>query len=91
MQIPEWKWERVMMDFVTGLPLTQKKHDSVWVIMDRLMKSAHFLPIRIDYPLERLARLYVDEIVRLHGVPMSIISDRDPRFTSRFWRKLQEA
>ena len=89
--IPEWKWERITMDFVTSLPLTQKKHDAVWVVVDRLTKSAHFLPVRADYTLERLARLYVDEIVRLHGVPVSIISDRDPRFTSRFWKKLQEA
>ena len=76
------------MDFVIGLPLTQSKHDSVWVIVDRLTKSAHFLPIRVDYSLDRLAALFISEIVRLHGVPMSIISDRDPRFTSRFWKKL---
>ena len=89
--IPEWKWERITMDFVTALPLTQRKHDAVWVIVDRLTKSAHFLPIRIDYSLERLAKLYIDEIVRLHGVPLLIISDWDQRFTSRFWKKLQEA
>ena len=72
------------MDFVSGFPLTQQKHDSVWVIVDRLTKSAHFIPVRIDYSMDRLAKLYVDEIVRLHGVPLSIVSDRDPRFTSRF-------
>ena len=66
------------MDFVSGLPLTQKKHDSVWVIIDKLTKSAHSIPIRIDYSIDRLAELYVDEIVRLHGVPLSILSDRDP-------------
>ncbi len=76
------------MDFVTGLPLTQKKHDAIWVIVDRLTKSAHFLPIRIDYSLEKLTEIYIAEIVRLHGVPTLIISDRDPRFTSRFWKKL---
>ena len=72
------------MDFVTELPLKQRKQDSVWVIVDRLTKSAHFIPIRIDYSMDRLAKLYVDEIVRLHGVPSSIVSDQDPRFTSRF-------
>ena len=79
------------MDFVVGLPLTGRKHDSFWVVVDRLTKSAHFLPVRIDYSLDKLAKLYIKEIVRLHGIPISIISDRDPRFTSRFWGKLQEA
>ena len=78
------------MDFVVGLPLTGGKHDSVWVVVDRLTKSAHFLPVRIDYSLDKLAELYISEIVRLHGIPISIISDRDPRFTSRFWGNLQE-
>ena len=68
------------MDFVSGFPLTQQKHDSVWVIVDRLTKSAHFIPIRIDYSMDRLVELYVDEIVCLHGVPLSIVLDRDPRF-----------
>ena len=76
------------MDFVVGLPLTWRKHDSVWVVEDRLTKSAHFLPVRTDYSLDKLAELY---IVRLHGIPISIISDRDPRFTLRFWGKFQEA
>ena len=61
------------------------------MIVDRLTKSAHFIPVRIDYSMDRLAKLYVDEIVRLHGVPLSIVSDRDPRFTSRFWKELQLA
>ena len=65
-------------------PLTQQKHDYVWVIVDKLTKSAHFIPIRIDYSMDRLVKLYADEIVRLHGVSLSIVSDRDPRFTSRF-------
>ena len=72
------------MDFVVGLPLTGKKHNSVWVVVDRLTKSAHFLPIRIDYALYKLAELYIREIVRLHGIPISIILDGDLRFTSRF-------
>ena len=79
------------MDFVSGLPLTQRKHDSVWVIVDRLTKLAHFIPVRIDYSMDPLAEQYVDEIVRLDGVSLSIVSDRDPRFTSRFWKELQLA
>ena len=79
------------MDFVSGFPLMQQKHDYVWVIVDRLTKSADFIPVRIDYSMDQLAELYVDEIVRLHGVPLSIVSDRDPRFTSRFWNELQLA
>ena len=80
------------MDFVTGLPRTQRQHDAIWVIVDRLTKSAHFLPINVENSLEKLAKLYMDEIVRLHGVPVSIVSDRDPRFTSSFfWPSLQAA
>ena len=79
------------MDFVVRLPLTGKKHDSVWVVVDRLTKSAHFLPVRIDYSLDKLVELYIKEIVRLHEIHVSIISYRDPRFTSRFWGNLQEA
>ena len=73
------------MDFVVRLPLTERKHDSVWVVVDRLTKSTHFLPVRTDYSLDNLVEMYIKEIVRLHGIPISIISDRDPRFTSRFW------
>ena len=72
------------MDFVSGFPLTQQKHDSVWVIVDKLTNSTHFIPIRMDYSMDRLAELYVEEIVQLHGVQLSIVSDRDPRFTSSF-------
>src|SRR5688572_8275278 len=90
MPIPEWKWERITMDFVTGLPLTLGKYDSVWVIVDRLTKSAHFLPVKTSYNAEQLARVYIREIIRLHGVPTSIVSDRGAQFTSRFWRSIQE-
>ena len=89
--IPVWKWEKITMDFVTGLPRTQRQHDAIWVIVDRLTKCAHFLPINVEDSLEKLAQLYVDEIVRLHGLPVSRVSDRDPRFTSRFWPSLQTA
>ncbi|GJU91695.1 reverse transcriptase domain-containing protein [Tanacetum coccineum] len=90
-EIPVWKWEGIAMDFVTKLPRTSSGHDTIWVIMDRLTKSAHFLPMREDYKMERLARLYLNEIVARHGVPISIISDHDSRFTSRFWQSMQEA
>ncbi|GJV03288.1 putative reverse transcriptase domain-containing protein [Tanacetum coccineum] len=90
-EIPEWKWEGIAMDFVTKLPRTSSGHDTIWVIVDRLTKSAHFLPMREDYKMDRLARLYLNEIVARHGVPISIISDRDSRFTSRFWQSMQEA
>ena len=79
------------MDFMTGLPRTQRQHDAIWVIVNRLTKSAHFLPVNVEDSLEKLAQLYVDEIVRLHGVPVSIVSDQDPRFTFRFWPSLQIA
>ena len=89
--IPVWKWDKITMDFFIGLPRTRRQHDSIRVIVDRLTKSAHFLPISNVDPLDKLAQLYVEEIVRLHGVPISIVSDRDPRFTSRFWSSLQDA
>ncbi|GJX73162.1 putative reverse transcriptase domain-containing protein [Tanacetum coccineum] len=90
-EIPEWKWEGIAMDFVTKLPRTSSGHDIIWVIVDRLTKSAHFLPMREDYKIDRLARLYLNEIVARHGVPISIISNRDSRFKSRFWQSMQEA
>ncbi|GJV94911.1 putative reverse transcriptase domain-containing protein [Tanacetum coccineum] len=90
-EIPEWKWEEIAMEFVTKLPRTSSGHDTIWVIMNRLTKSAHFLPVREDYKMDRLARLYLNEIVTRHGVPISIISDRDSQFTSRFWQSTQEA
>ncbi|KAA3470790.1 DNA/RNA polymerases superfamily protein [Gossypium australe] len=77
--IHEWKWDRVTMDFVSGLPLTPSKTNSIWVIVDRLTKSAHFIPVRTDFSLDKLAELYISQIVRLHGVPISIVSDRYPR------------
>ena len=89
--IPEWKWDHVTMDFVVGLPRSQKGSDSIWVVVDRLTKSAHFLAVKTTYTVDRYARLYVNEIIRLHGAPVSIVSDRDPTFTSRFWDSLQYA
>jgi hypothetical protein len=90
-EIPLWKWEGISMDFITKLPRTSKGFDSIWVIVDRLTKSAHFIPICENFNVEKLSRIYIQEIVRLHGVPLNIISDRDGRFTSNFWRSLQTA
>nr|GEU29824.1 putative reverse transcriptase domain-containing protein [Tanacetum cinerariifolium] len=81
---------RIAIDFVTKFPRTSSGHDTIWVIVDRLTKSAHFLPMREDYKMDRLARLYLNEIVARHGVPISIISDRYSRFTARFWQSMQE-
>ncbi|GJT69336.1 putative nucleotidyltransferase, ribonuclease H [Tanacetum coccineum] len=90
-EIPMWKWERITMDFVTKLPKTSNGHDIIWVIVDRLTKSAHFIPTRETDSMETLTKLYIKEIVSRHGVPISIISDRDSHFTSRFWQSLQSA
>ncbi|GKA21692.1 reverse transcriptase domain-containing protein, partial [Tanacetum coccineum] len=90
-KIPEWKWEHITMDFVTGLPRTSSGYDSIWVIFDRLTKSAHFLPMKKTDSMEKLTRLYLKEVVCRHGVPLSIISDCDSRFAFGFWRSLQNA
>ncbi|KAJ9558505.1 hypothetical protein OSB04_013119 [Centaurea solstitialis] len=87
LEIPVRKWENITMDLITKLSRTPRKFDAIWVIVDRLTKSAHFLAIRESYTSEQLAELYVKEVVRRHGVPVSIISDRDTRFTSRFWER----
>ena len=89
--IPEWKWDMIAMDFMTGLPHTTGGLDSIWVIVDRLTKSAHFLPVKKTYSTDILARLYINRIVYLHGVPVSIVSDRGATFTSVFWQELHKA
>ncbi|GKE69252.1 putative reverse transcriptase domain-containing protein, partial [Tanacetum coccineum] len=91
LEILVWKWEGIAIDFMTKLSRTSSGHDIIWVIVDRLTKSAHFLPMCEDYKMERLARQYLSEIVARHRVPISIISDHDSRFTSRFWQSMQEA
>ena len=73
------------MDFVTSLPRSPKGHEAIWVIVDRMTKTSHFIPVKMSYSLDQLAQIYIDEIVSLHGVLVSIMSDRDPRFTSKFW------
>ncbi|GJX94805.1 putative reverse transcriptase domain-containing protein [Tanacetum coccineum] len=90
-EIPEWKWEKITMDLVTKLPRSSSGYDAIWVIVDRLTKSPHFLPILEDYKTEKLARIYINEIVARHGVPVSIISDRDGRFASHLWQAIQKA
>ncbi|GJW82248.1 putative nucleotidyltransferase, ribonuclease H [Tanacetum coccineum] len=90
-EIPQWKWENITMDFVTKLPKTATGQDTIWVIVDRLTKSAHFLPMREDDTLEKLTRQYLKEVVSRHGVPVLIISDRDGKFTSHFWKSLNKA
>nr|GFD09028.1 transposon Ty3-I Gag-Pol polyprotein [Tanacetum cinerariifolium] len=75
LDIPVWKWDEISMDFVIGLPRTQRRHDAIWVVVDRLTKSAHFLPIRKDYTVSKLAETFQQEIIRLHGTPSAIVSD----------------
>ncbi|KAD4586636.1 hypothetical protein E3N88_24237 [Mikania micrantha] len=90
-KFPQWKWEQISIDFINKLPRTPWGYDSIWVIVDRLTKSAHFLPIREDDKMEKFSTLYVDEIIARPGTPTSMISDHDSRFTSRFWQSLQKA
>nr|GFD20819.1 reverse transcriptase domain-containing protein [Tanacetum cinerariifolium] len=86
-----WKWDNITMDFVTKIPKSPQGYDTIWVIIDKLTKSTIFAPMRETDPLEKLAKLYLKEVVARHGIPVSIICDRGPRFTSRFWRILQKA
>ena len=88
LSVPAWKWEDISMDFIVGLPLTPQKHDSIWVIVDRLTKSAHFIPVKTGYHMKKYAELYISRVVCLHGVPKTIISDRGPQFVARFWEQL---
>jgi hypothetical protein len=83
--IPAWKWDNISMDFIVVLPLMPRKHDSIWVIVDRLTKTTHFIPVQTTYLAERYAEIYIDLIVRLHGVPKTILSDRGTQFVARFW------
>ncbi|GJY80690.1 putative reverse transcriptase domain-containing protein, partial [Tanacetum coccineum] len=90
-EIPQWKWDNITIDFITKLPKSSQGYDTIWVIVDRLTKSAIFVPMRETSSMEKLARMYLKEVVTRHGIPVSIICDRDPRFTSNFWRSLQKA
>jgi hypothetical protein len=91
LKIPEWKWEEIRMDFIVGLPPTQAGYDLICIIVDRLTKVAHFIPIKMTYSGAKLAELYMSRIMCLHGVPKKIVSDRGSQFTSKFWEKLHES
>ncbi|XP_073119653.1 uncharacterized protein [Henckelia pumila] len=91
LSITEWKWENITMDFVVGFSRIVRGLNAIWVIVDRLTNLAHFLPVRTDFSMTQYAKLYIREIVRLHGIPVSIVSDRDPWFTSYFWKSLHSA
>jgi hypothetical protein len=86
--IPSWKWEDISMDFIVGLPNTSQRHDSIWVIVDRLTKTAIFLPVHTAYNAKKYVEIYLDRIVRLHGVPITIISDHGAQFIAHFWEQL---
>jgi hypothetical protein len=89
--IPTWKWEDISMDFIMGLPRTAKGYDSVWVIIDRLTKIAHFLLVKTYYPVLTYAELYIARVLSLHGVLKTIVSDRGPQFVSKFWEELYKS
>jgi transposase InsO family protein len=91
LKIPQWKWEEISMDFIVGLPTTESGSDFIWVIIDRFLKVAHFIPVKTTYKGAKLAELYIARIVCLRGVPKKIVSDRGTQFMSRFWEKLHEA
>jgi hypothetical protein len=88
LSVPEWKWDDISMDFIMGLPLTARKFDSIWVIIDRLSKSAHFIPVHTHYDDQKYAEIYIAHVLCLHGVPKMIISDGGSQFVSRFWEQL---
>jgi hypothetical protein len=89
--VPEWKWEEIGMDFIVGLPRTQRRYDSIWVILDRLTKVAHFIPVKTAYTGPQLAKLYISRIICHHGVPKKIVSDKGTQFTLMFWERQHES
>jgi hypothetical protein len=91
LQIPQWKWDEIGMDFIVGLPRTRADYDSIWVVVDRLTNAAHFIPVKTTDNNAVLAELYMSQIVCLHGIPKKIVSDRGTQFTSHFWQQLREA
>jgi hypothetical protein len=90
LSIPKWKWENICMDFNVGLPRTSWGYNSIWVTVDRLTKSAHFIPVAMTYRVRQYAELYISHIVRYHGIPKTIISDRGSIFVAHFWEQLHE-
>lgn len=91
LEVPEGKWESISMDFVGGLPLTRSGKDKIWVIVDRLTKTVRFIAMKETWTMDQLARAYIHQVVKYHGVPRDIVSDRDSRFLSQFWKSLQAA
>jgi transposase InsO family protein len=91
LQIPQWKWDEIGMDFIVDLPHTRGGYDSIWVVVDRITKATHFIPVKTTYNSAVLAKLYMFQIVCLHGVPKKIVLDRGAHFTSHFWHQLHEA
>lgn len=91
LEVLEWKWEHVRMDFIVGFSKSIKGQEAIWVIIDRLTMFAHFLPVRMAFSKDKFAQLYVKEAVELHGALVSIVCDRDRRFTSHFWKSLHQA
>jgi hypothetical protein len=91
LKIPEWKWEEIGINFIIGLPRTQARYDSIWVIMDHLRKVVHSILVKMIYSGVKLVELYMFRIMCLHGVPKKIVSDRGSQFTSNFWEKLHES
>jgi hypothetical protein len=89
--VPDWKWDQIGMDFITGLPWTKSGYDSIWVVVDHSTKIAHFIPVKATYTSAKLADIYMKRIVCLQGVPKSIVSDRGTQFTSHFWKQLHES
>jgi hypothetical protein len=89
--IPTWKWEDISMDFIVGLPKTTKGFDSIWVIIDRLTKIAHFLPVKSKYTMVAYVELYIARILSSHGVPKTIGSDQGPQIVSMFWEELHKS
>ena len=86
--IPEWKWEVVTMDFIIGFPRTSKDHDSIMVVVDKLTKAAHFIPLKTTHKVADVSDIFLKEVACLHEIPKMIVSDRDPKFTSNFWKAL---
>jgi hypothetical protein len=88
LSVPDWKWDDISMNFIVRLPLTARKYNSIWVIVDRLTKSTHFIPVNTKYNIQKYAKIYVTRVLCLHGVPKMIVSDRGSQFVALFWEQL---
>ena len=86
--VPEWKWEVISMDFIIGLLMTCRQHDSIMVVVDKLTKATHFIPVKSTHKIDDIAKIFTKEIFKLHGLPKAIVSDQDVKFTSNFWKEL---